>query len=300
MNPMKRVIYTLLLFVLTQGILQAQELNARVTVNAQKISGSRQLFESLEEELNSFVNDRRWSDLQFQEQERISCTFTLVVNEATSPNSFKGELMVQAQRPVFNATYQTPLLNYRDAQFAFEYTDYQPLQFNISNLTDNLTAIIAYYIYMILGLDFDSMSPLGGTPFYRQMMTIATSAQSMGWSGWEYSSTGRTRYSVADIFSSGTYDAYREMWYQYHRKGLDEMSENIEKSRENVLTSLSVISALHNQRPNSPLLTLFGEAKLSELINVLSEATATQKRESHATLSRIYPVRQSEIDQLKQ
>ena len=296
---MKRILHTLLLLLLMGAHLQAQELNARVTVNAQKISGNRQLFESLEEELNSFINDRRWSDLQFQEHERIACTFNIIVNETTGGNSFKGELMVQAYRPVFNSTYSTPLLNYRDRQFSFDYTEFQPLQFNINNLSDNLTATIAYYIYLILGLDFDSMSSMGGAPFYRQMMTIASSAQSMGWSGWEYAATGRNRYNLANIFGNNAFDAYREMWYQYHRKGLDEMSENIEKSRENVLTSLTVISALHNQRPNSPLLSLFGEAKLSELINILSEATANQKREAHATLSRIYPVRQSEIDKLK-
>ena len=296
---MKRILLFVVFLIAVGNVVDAQELKARVTVNASKVHASKQLFASLEEQLNSFINDRRWSDLSFRENEKIECSFTIIVNEAVSSSSFKGELMIQSRRPVFNASYSTPILNYRDADFSFDYTEYQPLEFNSNNLTDNLTAIIAFYINFILGLDFDSMSPMGGTPFFRQMMTIATGAQSQGWGGWEYSSTARNRYTLADTFNNTAFEAYREMWYTYHRKGLDEMSENVEKSRENVLTSLAVISALHSQRPGSLLLPLFGEAKLDELIRILSDTDRSTKREGDETLRKVYPSRSAEIDKLK-
>lgn len=278
--------------------IHAQELNAKVTVNGSKVSGSQQLFSTLEEQLSSFINDRRWSDFNFQSGEKIDCSFIIIVHEAAA-SSFKSELLVQSRRPVFNAAYSTPMLNFRDPDFSFDYSEYQQLEFNINNLTDNLTATVAYYIYLILGLDFDSMSSLGGTPFFKQMIAVANGAQSQNWSGWSFSSTSRNRYSVADAFNNNIYDPFRRMWYQYHRLGLDEMSENIEKSRENVLTSLAVISEINSNRPASPLVTLFGDAKLDELVGIIAGADTKTKSESYELLSRIYPTRTNELEKIK-
>ena len=295
---MKKRTYLLLLLLMPFIFAKAQELNAKVTVNGSKVQANQQLFSTLEEQLNTFINDRRWSDMNFRPNEKIDCSFTIIVTEASS-TSFKGELMVQSRRPVFQATYSTPMLNIRDANFSFDYTEYQQLEFNPNNLTANLTSTIAYYIYLILGLDFDSMSPSGGTPFFQQMMTVANGAQSQNWSGWEFSATSRNRYSIADTFNNAAYEPFRRMWYEYHRLGLDEMSENLEKSREKVLTSLPVISALHAQRPNSVLISIFGDAKLDELVGTASGADHKTKAECYRLLGKIYPVRSAEIEKLK-
>lgn len=283
---------------MTAAIVHGQELNAKVTVNGSKIPGNQQLFSTLEEQLNSFINDRRWSDLNFQSNEKIDCSFTIIIHEVAA-SSFKSELLVQSRRPVFNATYSTPMLNFRDSDFSFDYTEFQQLEFNPNNLTGNLTATLAYYIYLILGLDFDSMSPMGGAPFFKQMMTVANGAQSQNWSGWSFSSTSRNRYSVADAFNNNIYNSFRTMWYDYHRLGLDEMSENIEKSRENVLTSLAVISEINSNRPGSPLITLFGDAKLDELVGIIAGADTKTKSESYELLSRIYPTKINELEKIK-
>lgn len=296
---MKKYTFLISLLLLPLMFINGQELNAKVNVNASKVQGGQQLFATLQEQLYTFINERKWSEANFRAAERIECSFTIIVNEAAAPNSYRGELLVQSRRPVYNATYTTPMLNFRDADFAFDYTEYQPLEFNLNNLSGNLTTTIAYYIYLILGLDFDSMSPLGGTPFFKQMMTVASSAQSQNLPGWEFSSTGRTRYTLADTFNNEVFEPYRKMWYEFHRKGLDEMSENIEKSRENVLTSLPVISALYDQRPNSLLISLFGDSKLDELIAIIAGADRDVKDKSYELLRKTYPTRSAELEKLK-
>ncbi len=295
---MKKILFASLFFVCFLAA-QAQELNAIVSVNSSKIQGSRQIFNTLEEQLRTFINDRKWSNENFQTNERIDCSFTLIINEMPSPTSFKGELLVQSRRPIFNATYTTPLLNFREPSFSFDYIEYQPLEFYPNNIPNNLSATIGFYVYLILGLDFDSMSLLGGMPYFRQMQTIANNVQLNNWSGWETFGSERNKYAIALAFNEPAFETYRQMWYDYHRLGLDEMAENPEKGREKVVTSLPVISSIHARRPNSVLVTLFGDAKLDELVNVLTGTSEQVKRQAYKTLRNIYPTQTIALEKIK-
>lgn len=280
---------------------QAQEFNATVSVNSSKIQGTnRQVFTSMEEALRTFINDRKWTNANFNTQERIDCSFTIIINEMPSNNSFKSELLVQARRPVFNSTYTTTLLNFRDTQFDFDYMEYQPLEFEPNRIAGNLVATIAFYVNLILGLDFDSMSPMGGTPYFQQMQEIVSNVQSNGWSGWESSfGAQRNRYAISAAFNDASQEFYRKMWYKYHREGLDKMAENAASGREAIVQSIPVIGQLYSAKPTSVLVTLFGDAKLDEIANVFTQAAAQQKQEAYNMLRAIYPTRTTELDKIQ-
>jgi len=279
--------------------LSGQELNAAVKVNSSMIQGAnRQLFSTLEESLRTFVNGRRWTDNHLRVEEQINCSFTLVITEALSPGSFKGELYVQSHRPIANSNYLTPMLNVRDMELEFDYSEYQPLQFDLNFIQGNLTATIAYYAYLILGLDFDSRSLLAGTSCFRNMELIATSAQSYGWKGWNYRNN-RNRSAVAAAFNDAGQEEYRKMWFDYHRQGLDVLSGNDGPRSEKIIPSVETLSALKTKRPTSVLIKLFGDTKLEEMVNLLSKSDATQKKQGYEALIKLYPARSAELGRLR-
>lgn len=301
MNVFFRYSCLLILFFTGMGSLYSQELNATVTVNSQGIQRTdRQIFTSLEGALRTFINDRKWTAADFRPNERIDCTFTIIINEMPSDNSFNAELQVQSRRPVYNATYTTVLLNFRDTQFSFDYMEYQPLEFDPNNIAGNLAATVAFYVYLILGLDFDSMSLFGGTPYFQQMQLIAHNVQSNNWKGWEPSGSNRNRYAIATAFNDASLELYRHMWYEYHRSGLDEMAADPAKGREQIVSSVPVISSVYARRPNSVLITLFGDTKLGELANVFVRASEQEKQQAYNTLRNIYPTRTAELDKIRQ
>lgn len=278
----------------------AQEINATVSINSSKLDEtSKQVMQALENDLRIFINDRVWTSIDFAQNERIDCGFALIINEVTSPTSFVAELQVQSRRPVFNSTYISPMLNYRDAQIAFDYIEYQSLEFDVNNITNNLTAVIAYYVYLILGLDFDSMSSLGGSPYYQTMQAIASNAQVTNQSEWGTFTSLRGRSSIVSSLNNPSYDDYRTMWYDYHRKGLDEMASNIDVAHKNIVTSLSVIFEIKSRQPNSILVNLFGDSKLDELVDIYSNEGSDNKQKAINTLQTLYPTKSRQIDRLK-
>lgn len=294
-----RVILQTVLLLLFSVTASAQEINASLSVNTSKIDeSSRQVLQILESDLRTFINDRSWTNIQFAPQEKIDCSFTIIVNEAITTTSFIAELHVQSRRPVFNSIYMSPMLNYRDDKIMFDYIEHQPLDFDVNNISNNLTAVIAYYIYLILGLDFDSMTSLGGSSFFQLMQTIATNAQVTSQSEWGSLADYRSRMSIVASLNNPLYDDYRTMWYHYHRKGLDEMTLNIDAARKNIVTSLSVLSDLKNNQPYSILLDIFGDAKLDEIIDVYSNGKANERRDAIETLLQLYPTKSSQIDRL--
>lgn len=294
-----RVILQTVLLLLFSVTASAQEINASLSVNTSKIDeSSRQVLQILESDLRTFINDRSWTNIQFAPQEKIDCSFTIIVNEAITATSFVAELHVQSRRPVFNSIYMSPMLNYRDDKIMFDYIEHQPLDFDVNNISNNLTAVIAYYIYLILGLDFDSMTSLGGSSFFQLMQTIATNAQVTSQSEWGSLADYRSRMSIVASLNNPLYDDYRTMWYHYHRKGLDEMTLNIDAARKNIVTSLSVLSDLKNNQPYSILLDIFGDAKLDEIIDVYSNGKANERRDAIETLLQLYPTKSSQIDRL--
>lgn len=282
--------------------LTAQELNAEVKVNSSMVQGrNRQVFNTLEEALRTFINGRKWTDLPFRPDERINCSFTLVIAETPSSNSFRGELYVQSHRIVENSTYLSPMLNQRDREVEFDYTEYQPLQFDPNYIQGNLTATIAFYAYLVLGLELDSHSPSGGTPCFRNMEMIASNAQSYGWKGWERRSN-RSRTAIAAAFNEGALAAYRQMWFDYHRNGLDISVENSTSvaGTEKIVPSILWMSDLQSRRPTNVLIKLFGDAKLEEMVMLLSGANARDKKQAHDILLELYPARSAELRRLNQ
>ena len=272
--------------------LSARELNAMVKVRSDAVRGSnQQLFISLEEALNGFINGRKWSGIPGEPNETIQCNFTLLVTEAVSDRSFRGELYVQARRPAGSASRETPVLNTRDQQIEFNYAAYQPLSFDPHFVEDNLTATVAFYVYLVLGLIADTDVPMGGTPFFRAMEQIVAAAQPHGWRGWERERNSRSRAVVAATFNDGSAENFRKMWYQYHTSGIDLPSAHAAVSR---------IALLHEEQPGSVLIPLFGDAKLEELTLLLSNSSTVERRQAYQTLRKIYPTRGTLLDKLRE
>jgi hypothetical protein len=290
---------TLALAVMTMAA-QTAELNARLTINSDKIQGSnKQIFTTLQTALTEFINNKKWTTATFAQNERIDCTFTIILNEMQD-NHFKGEIQIQARRPVYNSTYTTTVFNFRDTQFDFDYTEFEPLEYTENVLNTNLTATIVFYIYTILGLDFDSFSPMGGSAFLQEAQHIVTLAQSqMAWTGWKAFDSDRNRHALATALTENNGEGFRQFWYDYHRKGLDEMAANADRGRTNIIALLPMLLTLKSARPNSVLLQLFSDAKLDEIVAIYSKATTQEKQEGLKALSNLYPTETSRLEPLK-
>jgi hypothetical protein len=297
---MSKILPILLLCFLPILPVQAQELNARVSVNSERIQGTnRNIFTTMERALSQFVNNTKWSAAAFASNERIECSFSVVILEQPSDNTFRAELMVQSTRPVYNSSYITTLLNYRDTKFDFEYTENATIQMQQNALNNNLEAVIAFYANLILALDFDSFSPLGGSLFFRQAQQIASMAQSAGWNGWSAFDDAKSRGSMIVAFLDEGLKSYREFWYTYHRKGLDEMAANPDRARTTILGAVVPLKDLRAVRFSEIPLQLFADAKLDELVSLAGKASADDKKELHTLLRNLYPTQSSQIEPLK-
>lgn len=276
------------------------ELNARITINSDKVQGSdKQVFTTLQEALMEFVNNRRWTDATFGINERIDCSFTIIINEQTD-NSFTGEIQVQASRPVYNSSYTTNLFNFRDTELNFEYTQFEPLEYTENTLNSNLTATIVYYIYIILGLDFDSFSPLGGRTYFDRAQQIVNLAQSQGsWNGWRAFEKDDNRHGLITALTDNTSETFRNFWYTYHRKGLDEMAGNPDRGRTTIIEALPALQEVKSVRPTSVLLRLFSDSKLDELVLIYSKATTQEKQAGYKMLLGLYPTAGSRLESLQ-
>ena len=252
---------------------KAQELNARITVNGDKIAtANKQIFTTLQNSLTEFVNNRKWTDATFAVNEKIDCTMTIIVNELDETN-FKSEIQIQARRPVYNSSYTTTLLNFRDQQLDFEYTEGEPLDYNSNTLTSNLTATIVFYVYVILGLDFDSFAPKGGTTYIQQAQQIVNMAQSeMSWTGWKAFDSNQNRHAVA---------------------------ANPDRGRTTIIGALPALQEVKKARPTSVLLQMFADAKLDEIIAIYSKATTQERQEGYKMLFEIYPAQSTRLEELQ-
>lgn len=279
---------------------EAQELNARITVNGEKVAvANKQIFTTLQNALTEFVNNRRWTDATFAVNEKIDCNMTIIVNEMDEM-TFKSEIQVQARRPVYNSSYTTTLLNFRDQELEFEYTEGEALDYNSNTLTNNLTATVVFYVYLILGLDFDSFALQGGNTYIQQAQQIVNLAQSeMGWTGWKAFDSNRNRHAVVTALQDNASEAFRQMWYTYHMKGLDEMAANADRGRTTIIEAISALQTVKQARPTSVLLQMFSDAKLDELIAIYSKATSQERQEGYKLLMDIYPAQSTRLEELK-
>jgi len=281
--------------------MHGQELNATLTINSDKIQGSnKQIFNTLQNALMEFINNKKWTTATFSLNERIDCTFTIIVN-TLEDNRFSAEIQVLARRPVYNSAYQTTIFNYRDTEFDFEYTEFEPLEYTENMLNSNLTATIIYYIYMILGFDFASFAPNGGQTYFQQAQQIVSIAQSQpAWNGWTAFGNRRNRHAFATALTENQGSVFHTMWYTYHRKGLDEMAANPDRGRTNLIATLPALKELKNSRPNSVLIQYFSECKLDETVSIYSKATTQEKQEAYKLFMDLFPTSSNRFESLKQ
>ncbi|MBD5270056.1 MAG: DUF4835 family protein [Muribaculaceae bacterium] len=277
----------------------AQELNCTVEVNSSQIEGTnKSVFESLQSSINDYFNETRWSNATFSPVERIECRFFLTVKEYDN-DRIKGDIQVQLSRPVYNSTYTTTLFNFRDTRVEFDYRDGDPLIFNENSFDNNLTAILNYYAYLLLAIDFDSFSPNGGQPFFDKAAAVVQQAQSLGEIGWRTFEDNKNRSAVLSSFTDANTSAVRKMNYEYHRKGLDEMVTSPDKGRSAITEAIKAIGSVYENAPMSVALSIFRDSKLDELVNVYSKAPQSERDEVYELLKRVYPTDTERLDKIK-
>ncbi len=275
------------LFLLTTGIF-AQEFYCKVDINTQQVQGfDRSVVSSLKTAMTEFINNRKWSNYNFTPEERINCTLLFTVSQIISSDEFKGTFSIIMQRPVFKTSYRSPLLNMIDKNIRFKYTPSQAMNFSEGSYTDNLTSLLAFYSYMMLGIDFDSFAEDGGTVFYQKAMSVVQSAQNSGYTGWQSFESEKNRYHFVEQYLNKAYEPLRTFLYQYHRLGLDVMADNTIQGRKVILKSLSLLKEVYNKRPGLYDLQLILDAKRSEIIDIFSKATPIEKNTMINILSEV-------------
>lgn len=280
--------------------LAAQEFQCNVQVVSPAVQGTnKRVFETLQTALNEFMNTQRWTDHQYKPEERIECNFMFNISEVVSTDDFKASLQIQARRPVYNSTYHTTLLNIQDNDISFRYIEQQPLTFNINNFDNNLVGIMAYYAYMILGLDYDSFEQYGGSDYFKKAEQIVNRAQSRAEKGWKSFESQRNRYWIVENALNEVHKPLRQAIYQYHRKGLDTMADKPENARQQIYQSLEALRKVQRQTPGSYLLALFFTAKSDELVSIYSEAFSLEKGKASDLLQEIDPANTDKYSKLK-
>ncbi|MBD5385524.1 DUF4835 family protein [bacterium] len=292
-------IWSLLAIGSSTTVSMAQELRCQVEVNSQKIEGTnKSVFETLKSSIADYMNENRFSTATFAPTEKIDCRLYLTVSEYEN-DRIKGDLQVQLSRPVYNSTYTTTLLNFKDSKIDFEYREGDPLTFNETSQQSNLTAILDYYAYLFLGIDFDSFSPMGGQQFFDKAQSVVQAAQSTGEVGWKTFEDTKNRAAVLASFTDNNTSGIRRLMYDYHRKGLDEMVTSPDKGRAVITESLKEIQNVYKAAPMSVALSMFRDAKLDELVNLYSKAPQTERETAYEILQPIYPTDNERLDKIK-
>ncbi|MFC2701534.1 DUF4835 family protein [Segatella oris] len=285
------------------GSLLAQELQATVNINHVQIQGTdNTIFDNLQTTLMQFLNDRKWTALQFQKNERISCSFNITVNKYDrKTNTFSCKAIVQANRPVFNSSYTTTLYNNIDNNFDFEFAEFSQLDFNEEHIDNQLTALCAYYAYLIIGMNLDSFSPMGGTDILQQCLNVANNAQGLNFTGWKSFDDDRNRYAFINGYMDEALKPFRMLQYDYYRTGLDEMANNVEKARVNITTALeNDLQKAHENRPLSILPQIWTDYKKDELANIYQgKGTQKEKESVYEILFRLNASQNEAWDKIK-
>ncbi|AEM72472.1 hypothetical protein Murru_3460 [Allomuricauda ruestringensis DSM 13258] len=285
---MRKILFSVFLLLVTLA-LPAQELNCEVTVNSDQVGQTnQQIFRTLERSLNDFVNKSKWTNRVYRDNERVNARMFITVTQYES-DRFEANIQIQSTRPVFNTTYESPVFNYKDNSFNFQYQEFQPLVYNPNNFDSNLVGVISYYVYIILGLDADTFSLEGGNDFYRQAQNIVTQAQSSSYSGWSQDTGDRSRFELVDNLLSNSFREYRIAMYNYHRKGLDILADNNSTGKQIIAGSLRLFETLISRRPNAFLIQTFFDAKSEEIQNIFSDGPKVDIVKLKETLNKVAP-----------
>lgn len=296
---MKRLFFFLFLIPYS---LVAQELNCSVQVLSPQFQNSadKKIFETLQQSIFEFMNNRKWTNDVFQQDERIECSVVLTISEKPSADVFKGSIQVQARRPVYKSSYNSLIVNILDKTLSFKYVEYQPLEYVENTFTSNLTSMLAYYAYIIIGTDYDTYALEGGTPFFQKAQTIVANAQNSADLGWKSSEEDRNRYWIVENILNASYNPLRECMYKYHRMGFDVMSEDLVSGRAAVLSSLELLKKVYETKPGNYSLTLFFLAKSDEIVNLFSLAEPAEKTKLLALVNEIDPANTVKYNKINQ
>jgi len=276
---MKRLLTILLLIPLS---IFAQELNCRISINYTQVKNANvEIFQNLQKDLMEFMNTTKWTKYIFSNIERIDCSMLLTIESFNGVDEFKGSLQVSSTRPIYMTTLNSPIFSFKDKNIEFKYVENQPLNFNENTYTDELTSLMAFYAYIILGYDFDTFSRFGGDEFFQKAQKIVDNAQISPNNGWKAIGSMKedNRYYLAKNLNSELYKPYREAFYLYHRLGMDMMTQDITTGRKNVVLALQKIKQVYQKKPDSYLIQLFVQTKKDEIMNIFSEAPMQQARE---------------------
>ena len=284
--------------------ISAQELQAKITINHAQISGTEKgVFDNLQQTLQQFVNNRQWTHLQFQKNERIICNFNITVTKYDrDQNLFTCKALIQANRPVFNSAYTSTLYNNVDDNFTFRFAEYDQLEFNEQQIDNQLTALFAYYAYLIIGIDLDSFAPKGGEDILQRCMNLTNNAQNLDYPGWKAFSDDRNRYAIISDYLDGALEPFRQLQYDYYRKGLDEMANNAERGRTEITAALETeLKKAKENRPLSLLPQIWTDFKKDELANIYrGKGTQKEKESIYELLFSINPSQNKYWDQIKE
>lgn len=303
MHRFQKLFILVLIVLCGNSGIAAQEIFARININHSQIQGTDDsVFENLQQTLEQFVNDRQWTSLQFQKNERIQCSFNITVTKYDKDSHvFTCNALIQANRPVYNSSYTTTLYNNRDNEFVFTFQEFDQLDFNEENIDNQLTALFAYYAYLIIGLDMDSFSPKGGEEILQKCMYLVNNCQNLGYPGWKSFDSDRNRFAIINDYLDGAMEPFRQLQYDYYRKGLDEMANSAERGRTEISTALEMLQKAHQDKPLSMLPQIWTDYKKEELASIY-KGKGTQK-EKEAVYNILFGINASQSpswDKIKQ
>ncbi len=277
---------------------RAQELNCTLKVNSDQIQGSnKQVYNTLQKSLSDFVNNRKWTEYTYASSERIECTMNIIVKKVDG-DTYYSEIQVQSRRPVYGSGYYSTLFNFKDNSYTFDYKEFDQLELNENTITSNLTAVIAYYAYIIIGYDQDSFSRLGGSAAFQSAENIVNAAQGANLDGWKAFENPHNRYALISNILDESFKKFRNYFYDYHRLGLDEMSTNASNGRARIAEGLPILRELNRSTPSALVIATFLDAKNDELINIFSKATEQEKTTAVEILSDVNPTQSSRYEQI--
>lgn len=301
---MNRLIGIIVIILFFTNTTRAQELQAKININHSKVGATDvSVFENLQQTLEQFVNERQWTELQFQENERIACSFNITINKYDkSNNTFECTAIIQANRPVYNSQYTTTVYNNRDANFNFEFAQFDQLNYNDENVDNQLTALFAYYAYLIIGLDLDSFSPMGGEEVLQRCMNLVNNAQNLNFTGWKSFDDSKNRFAIINDYLDEAMKPFRQLQYDYYRNGLDEMASNAERGRTNITTALeNDLKKAHEDKPLSLLPQIWTDYKKDELANIYKgKGTQKEKEKVYDILFSINASQSNSWNKIKQ
>lgn len=297
---MKKV-NTIIIFILLSAFgFKAQELNCQVTVNSSQVQGTdmKQITDQMQKVIYDFMNNKQWTKDVFTQQEKIDCSIFITL-EARSSDIFSGTIQVQSRRPTYKSSHNSTVFNWDDKDFQFQFQQFTQLDFNLQNFQSNLTSVLAYYAYVIIAIDYDTFSPLGGTVYWQNAQLIVLNAQTVAEPGWRSNEkTIRNRYWLVENTLTPVFQGIRNCNYEYHRKGLDIMHEKVEEGRANIIKALDLLKPVYQSRPASFNMQLFFNAKVDELINMFKAAPPDEKTAIVETLTNLDPANTTKYNKI--